>query len=61
MIRGGVPIIVPGPLGRRFAHGRFDVDGRTLLVSRGVGGAELPFRTFAQPDIVVCDVVRAER
>ena len=52
----GVPIIVPGPLGRRHAHGRFDIDGRTLVVSRGVGGAELPFRTFAPPDVIVCRV-----
>ncbi len=54
---GGVPIVAPGPLSRRYSHGRYAVgaDGRaTLLVSRGVGGIELPVRTFADPDVVVC-------
>lgn len=50
----GVPIVVPGPLGRRHAHGRFDFGDRTLVVSRGVGGSEVPFRTYAPPDVLVC-------
>jgi predicted MPP superfamily phosphohydrolase len=53
---GGVPIVVPGPLGRVHPHGRFAVQGGTLVVSRGVGAAEVPFRLFAPPDVVVCDL-----
>ena len=30
--------------------------GGTLLVSRGVGGSELPLRLFADPDILLCDL-----
>lgn len=54
---GEVPILAPGPLSRRYAHGRHDVGrGRTLLVSRGVGSTEVALRTFADPDILVVDV-----
>ena len=54
---GAVPILVPGPMSRRYAHGRHDVGaGRTLLVSRGVGSTEVALRTFADPDILVVDV-----
>jgi uncharacterized protein len=54
---GEVPILVPGPLSRRYAHGRHDVGGgRTLLVSRGVGATEVALRTFADPDILLVDV-----
>jgi uncharacterized protein len=54
---GAVPILVPGPLSRRYAHGRHDVGaGRTLLVSRGIGSSEVALRTFADPDIVVVDL-----
>lgn len=55
---GGIPIIVPGPLGRRFAHGRFDLtEGRTLIVSRGIGATESPIRWNADPDVLVIDLV----
>jgi len=54
---GAVPILVPGPLSRRYAHGRHDVGaGRTLIVSRGIGSSEVALRTFADPDIVVVDL-----
>jgi predicted MPP superfamily phosphohydrolase len=60
-LKGGIPIIVPGPLGRRFAHGRFDLPGgRTLIVSRGVGGSESPIRWNADPDVLVIDVGAGE-
>jgi uncharacterized protein len=55
---GEVPILVPGPLSRRYAHGEYDVgNGRTLIVSRGVGSTEVALRTFADPDIRVIEVV----
>jgi predicted MPP superfamily phosphohydrolase len=56
---GEVPILVPGPLSRRYAHGRHDVgDGRTLIVSRGIGGTEVALRTFADPDILIVELGR---
>jgi predicted MPP superfamily phosphohydrolase len=54
---GGIPILVPGPLSRRFAHGRHDVgQGRTLIVSRGIGGTEVALRLNADPDVLLIEV-----
>ena len=50
------PIWVPGPLGERYHAGRFEVDGTTLLVSRGVGGVEIPVRLFAPPDVLLVEL-----
>jgi uncharacterized protein len=40
----------------RFPEGPFDVDGRALYVTRGVGTSLLPFRAFCRPEIVVFSV-----
>lgn len=53
---GPRPIIVPGPLGKRWPFGLHREDDLTLFVSRGVGTTELPIRTFATPDIAVFTV-----
>ncbi len=55
---GGTPIVVPeGALCRRYPRGRFELgDGRTMLVSCGVGCSEVPLRVFADPEILVCDL-----
>ncbi|MFS8064870.1 MAG: metallophosphoesterase [Byssovorax sp.] len=53
---GPTPIIVPGPLGKRWPFGLHREGELTLFVSRGVGTTELPIRTFATPDIVVFTV-----
>ncbi len=54
---GGIPILVPGPLSRRHAHGRYDLPNtRTLIVSRGIGGTEVSLRLNADPDILVIDL-----
>ena len=61
---GGIPIVATDPLARRHSHGRFRVgragvpggEGGTLLVSRGIGGIELPFRLFADPDVIACEL-----
>jgi hypothetical protein len=51
---GPRPLIVPGPLGRRWPFGLHRIDAElTLFVSRGVGATELPIRTFAPPDVAV--------
>jgi predicted MPP superfamily phosphohydrolase len=56
---GAVPVLAPGPLSRRYAHGRHEVGmERTLIVSRGIGGTEVALRTFADPDILVVEVGR---
>jgi uncharacterized protein len=51
---GGRPIVVPaGRLSRTYARGRFDLgEGRTLIVSRGVGCSTVPFRAFARSEVV---------
>jgi hypothetical protein len=53
---GGIPILVPeGPLSRKYARGRFELgEGRTMIVSVGLGCSAFPLRTFANPEIVVC-------
>lgn len=54
---GGIPILVPGPLSRRHAHGRYDLTHqRTLIVSRGIGGTEVALRLNAAPDILVIEL-----
>jgi predicted MPP superfamily phosphohydrolase len=54
---GGRPIVVPhGPLSRRYCLGRFAVNGGVMIVSVGVGCVTLPFRLFADPEVVICDV-----
>jgi hypothetical protein len=53
---GPRPIIVPGPLGKRWPFGLHRAGDLTLFVSRGVGTTELPIRTFATPDIAVFTV-----
>ncbi len=36
-----------------YVHGRFDVDGRTLVVSSGVGTSALPIRRGVPPEVVL--------
>jgi hypothetical protein len=53
---GGIPIVVPkGSLSRKYARGRFELgEGRTMIVSVGLGCSGFPLRIFADPEIVVC-------
>jgi predicted MPP superfamily phosphohydrolase len=54
---GGIPILVPGPLSRKHAHGRYDLThDRTLIVSRGIGGTEVALRLNADPDILLVEI-----
>jgi hypothetical protein len=51
---GPRPLVVPGPLGKRWPFGLHRLDDElTLFVSRGVGTTEVPVRTFAPPDVAV--------
>lgn len=55
---GGIPIVAPGPLSRRYSHGRFDLGhGRTLIVSRGIGATESPIRWNADPDVLAIELL----
>jgi predicted MPP superfamily phosphohydrolase len=47
------PIYVPGPVGKQISSGFHRIEGMAVLVSRGLGGIELPIRAFAHPDVVV--------
>jgi uncharacterized protein len=55
------PLMVPGKVGKRFPSGLFREGTSHLFVSRGVGGVELPIRTFARPEVVIVDLVAGER
>jgi hypothetical protein len=44
------PIYIPGKHHLRFACGRYDRGGKTLIVSGGVGTSDVPFRFWAPPD-----------
>jgi uncharacterized protein len=50
---GGIPIVVAGPSSRRYSHGPYDVGGRPMIVSRGIGATESALRLFADPDVRV--------
>ncbi len=41
----------------RYAEGAYDVGGRPLYVTRGVGTSLLPFRAFCRPEVVVFHVL----
>lgn len=45
------PLYVPAYTGLRYACGRYAEDGKTLIVSGGVGTSGLPLRLMAPPDI----------
>jgi len=48
--------IMLSDLGARFAEGDYEVEGRRLYVTRGVGTSFLPFRAFCRPEVVVFTV-----
>lgn len=50
---GPRPFIVPGKLGKRYPFGVHQAGDVMLVVSRGVGATEVPFRSHAPPDVVV--------
>lgn len=52
----GAPVI-PGRIGRSLVAGEHETQWGRAIISRGVGGIEVPFRTWAPPDIVLVDVV----
>ena len=56
------PIVLPhGALCRRYPAGPASFCGGWVCASRGLGGVELPVRTFAPPDIMLLDLSRNGR
>jgi predicted MPP superfamily phosphohydrolase len=47
------PVVVHGPLGRKWPGGLYDVDGLPLYVSRGLGNVDLPLRLFAPAEVAL--------
>jgi len=47
------PIVVPGRVGKVLHAGFHEAYGAQVFVSRGLGGIEIPIRTFARPDVAV--------
>lgn len=50
---GGVPLVVPGPMGKVWPWGLHRLEEGWLFVSRGLGGVEIPMRSFAPPDVAL--------
>jgi predicted MPP superfamily phosphohydrolase len=51
------PPIIPGRIGRSLVSGEHDTQWGRAIISRGVGGIEVPFRAWAPPDVVIVDVI----
>lgn len=47
------PVVVPGRIGKEVHSGFHVAHGAEVFVSRGLGGIEVPVRTFARPDVAV--------
>lgn len=61
---GGWPVVAPGPLSRKYnadVHETAHPAQGPVIVSRGVGGIELPARAFAPPDVRVLHLGPPER
>jgi predicted MPP superfamily phosphohydrolase len=51
------PLVLPrGDLCRSYPHGVGDHDLGPIVVSRGIGGVEVPVRLFAPPDVWIIDL-----
>jgi len=50
------PVVVHGPLGRRWPAGFHDADGVPLFVSRGIGAVDLPLRAWAPSDVALLEI-----
>jgi predicted MPP superfamily phosphohydrolase len=50
------PVVVHGPLGRRWPAGFHDADGVPLFVSRGIGAVDVPLRAWAPSDVALFEI-----
>lgn len=51
------PLIVPSKYGTKYAYGLFEVNGKKIFVSRGLGTSILPLRFNCFPEIVVIEFI----
>jgi uncharacterized protein len=55
---GGYPVILPKGEGcRKWPQGRFTCGNTEIIVSRGLGGTELPIRLFSPPEVIIIDLL----
>jgi predicted MPP superfamily phosphohydrolase len=54
---GAIRRMIPGVVGRRMPQGLHEIGPIDLYVSRGVGGVDVPIRTYARPEVVIVDLV----
>jgi len=53
----GVPIYVPGPIGRKYPGGTYTLDnGAVAVISRGVGTVEFPLRAWCNPEVLLLEI-----
>ena len=52
--------IVPSDYGQRFAYGHIEEDGRSMVVTSGIGESKLPLRFGVPPEIAVVTLSGAE-
>lgn len=57
----GFAPIVPSRFGRRYTYGHIVEDGRQLIVSGGLGCSGFPVRFGSPPEIVVIDLMNADK
>ena len=50
------PIVVHGPVGRKYPSGLYALDGLRLYVSRGLGNVDLPLRWNAPPEVALFSI-----
>lgn len=50
------PIIIPSIVGKQYPSGLFHLPDLSLFVSRGVGGVEVPMRSWASPEVAVFEL-----
>lgn len=51
------PLVVPSKYGTKYAYGFFNINGKNLFVTRGLGTSILPVRFNCFPEIVVIDFI----
>jgi predicted MPP superfamily phosphohydrolase len=51
------PVIVHGPMGRKYPSGLYDVDGMQVYVSRGIGTVDVPLRLYAAAEVALFTLV----
>jgi len=51
------PVVVHGPMGRKYPTGLYDVGGLPVYVSRGLGNVDLPLRVYAPAEVTLFSIL----